>query len=778
MLIYKFLPSIFAAVIGIIGILIGSKAFKIKANAFFSILCLLISFWAASNTVASFSIDSNEAFFWLKVGFSFFCFVPVLFYEIIDVFLNEKLYKKRDLVLYAVSLFFLVLIWTNHFFASVTRHLWGYSPEVTWAILLFTAFYLFQWIRGKKLLRDFLCLNRELERKYFAVKKISFFYYFLLLWLVDVLVYLGFPGYPIGFFVWTIWITTMTYYIIKYRLLNFEYFIKKSITFTAIFCFIILPMFFCINFVMDVFLGFLPVGLKYISATLLWTIIFLISEDIKSFFVGIADEIVSIGEYNSIEVMKRVTEKFHELNDLQSLIIEFDELMGNVFGVDLPAIFIHDNIGSRYILLNKDVLSDGFGDQKINPNIFVPDTHPLIYRLMTASENLVIYDELLPDGTINDLEVPEIIEIMDILDSRLMISCVSGSEVKGAISLPAKPGNEPYSEKDRDLLQNIVVQIVLVIARILEIEEKAAIKAEKDISEKYSKELEEKNTQLNDKISELHEAQEVIIKQEKWSSLGKMAGEVAHDMRNPLSAMNRFLAISAEKEYFEQNKEFVQKIYEFLSGKSVEDVEIIKDMALSVYKNDTEIRDIFDNVQVVNGRLRKIANDFLDYSKQSQDIPEESICLLSMLQDLRPLIEKKVQPVDIDLTFVFESESKTMIFDYQFEKIVNNLIDNAIKAVSDDSIAKKEMIIKLSDVHGDNLDYVVLAVADSGVGIPQSDINKIFEPFYSKRKNLDGTGLGLAIVWKIVDFMGGHITVSSEVGIGTVFRIYFPIYLD
>jgi CheY-like chemotaxis protein len=76
-------------------------------------------------------------------------------------------------------------------------------------------------------------------------------------------------------------------------------------------------------------------------------------------------------------------------------------------------------------------------------------------------------------------------------------------------------------------------------------------------------------------------------------------------------------------------------------------------------------------------------------------------------------------------------------------------------------------------------EFVVLTVADTGVGISEEDVEKIFEPFYTK-KNMgrSGTGLGMAVVWGTVKDHGGYIDISSEPGAGTTFTLYFPATRD
>jgi len=102
----------------------------------------------------------------------------------------------------------------------------------------------------------------------------------------------------------------------------------------------------------------------------------------------------------------------------------------------------------------------------------------------------------------------------------------------------------------------------------------------------------------------------------------------------------------------------------------------------------------------------------------------------------------------------------------QVKQALVNLIKNAIQAMT------KGGELTLHTDRG--VDGVVVSVADSGGGIPQEQINRIFEPFYTTKKK--GTGLGLMIVKRIVGDHGGRIDVESHVGHGTVFRIWLPLY--
>ncbi|MCK5311110.1 MAG: response regulator, partial [Desulfobacteraceae bacterium] len=115
-------------------------------------------------------------------------------------------------------------------------------------------------------------------------------------------------------------------------------------------------------------------------------------------------------------------------------------------------------------------------------------------------------------------------------------------------------------------------------------------------------------------------------------------------------------------------------------------------------------------------------------------------------------------------------------------KTIMNLVSNAVEA----QVSGGEIIISTKNQHIDKPvkgyedlkqgDYVLLKVADKGMGIPSDDLNKIFDPFYTKKvMGRSGTGLGMAVVWGTVQDHNGYINVESKVGIGTVLYLYFPV---
>jgi signal transduction histidine kinase len=133
------------------------------------------------------------------------------------------------------------------------------------------------------------------------------------------------------------------------------------------------------------------------------------------------------------------------------------------------------------------------------------------------------------------------------------------------------------------------------------------------------------------------------------------------------------------------------------------------------------------------------------------------------LELLRPEIENRGVTVK---TKLLRDLTATPADATQLQQVLVNLVKNAMQAMTTGGILNLQT--------GETSDGVWMSVADTGGGIPQEQINRIFEPFYTTKKK--GTGLGLMIVQRIVRAHNGRIELESKVGRGTTFRIWLPLH--
>ena len=244
----------------------------------------------------------------------------------------------------------------------------------------------------------------------------------------------------------------------------------------------------------------------------------------------------------------------------------------------------------------------------------------------------------------------------------------------------------------------------------------------KDLTEKKKLEEELKKTQAH------------LIQAGKMRALGELVAGVAHELNNPLMAADTFLHVI--REHLPEGDENRQRV---------------------------------DLIQRCNERIAKIINHLRDFSRQSRfdfrqievNEPIENALLITGQQLLNHNIRivKNFQP---DIPKIWGDAN-------QLEQVFLNLISNAKDAMERGKY-KRELTISTALIRHNGWNDVQISIKDTGTGIPEEDVEKIFEPFFSTKEVGKGTGLGLSICYGIIEAHGGKIEVESKVDEGT----YFP----
>jgi PAS domain S-box-containing protein len=250
-------------------------------------------------------------------------------------------------------------------------------------------------------------------------------------------------------------------------------------------------------------------------------------------------------------------------------------------------------------------------------------------------------------------------------------------------------------------------------------------------------------------ITERRGLEERLQRAEKMEALGTLAGGVAHDMNNVLGVLTGYAELLQERiPQGDPLKAYAEK----LMAASERGAAIIQDL-LTLARRGVPSADVV-NITGIVGELFK--SPLLDRIKLHHPQVRFTTELSSDLLNIKGSV-------------------------VHLEKTVTNLVANAAEAISGGGVVTVRTENRYLDrpVHGYEQiregDYVVLTVSDTGGGISHADINKIFEPFYTKKRmGRSGTGLGLAIVWGTVKDHEGYIDVKSAPGEGSTFTLYFP----
>ena len=232
---------------------------------------------------------------------------------------------------------------------------------------------------------------------------------------------------------------------------------------------------------------------------------------------------------------------------------------------------------------------------------------------------------------------------------------------------------------------------------------------------------------------------------QKMQAIGQLAGGIAHDFNNLLTAMIGFC-----------------------------------DLLLIRHKpGDRSFADVMQIKQNAN-RAASLVRQLLAFSRK-QTLSTKVVNITDVIAELSHLL-RRLLGVNIELKINHGRElSKIKTDPIQLEQVIINLAVNARDAMPHGgslsiltrNIPESEEIHKQYKLMPEG-DYILIEVKDTGTGIPQKYHDRIFEPFFSTKEVGSGTGLGLSTVYGIIKQTGGFIFVESEMGKGTVFRIYFP----
>jgi signal transduction histidine kinase len=170
-------------------------------------------------------------------------------------------------------------------------------------------------------------------------------------------------------------------------------------------------------------------------------------------------------------------------------------------------------------------------------------------------------------------------------------------------------------------------------------------------------------------------------------------------------------------------------------------------------------------------KIKKLVDQLRNYSRHdSKEVPENKD-IKELIEESLFLVKQKLRTGNIKANVILEekiSQMTLLCYANKLEQVLMNLMSNACDAMK--NLTKKELTIKA--FMQDN--YFLIAVQDTGTGIPDDIKPKIFESFYTTKPKGEGTGLGLSIVKNIVIEHGGDLLVDSEMGKGSTFTIKLP----
>jgi two-component system cell cycle sensor histidine kinase/response regulator CckA len=242
-------------------------------------------------------------------------------------------------------------------------------------------------------------------------------------------------------------------------------------------------------------------------------------------------------------------------------------------------------------------------------------------------------------------------------------------------------------------------------------------------------------------ITERKKTEEELLRVQKLDSVGILAGGIAHDFNNILTAILGNISLAR------------------------------------LYKEPEKVNEKLEKAEKASIQAKNLTQQLLAFSKGGKPIKT----LVSIADTLKDSAIFALRKSNIVCNFSIQENISPIEADIgQIGQVVNNIVINAVQASSNGGTIN--ITAENIDLEKENRfslkpgTYIRISISDQGTGIPEENLQKIFYPYFTTKK--DGNGLGLAIAYSVIKNHDGHITVESYPGVGTTFQFYLPAFPD
>jgi signal transduction histidine kinase len=387
---------------------------------------------------------------------------------------------------------------------------------------------------------------------------------------------------------------------------------------------------------------------------------------------------------------------------------DFVDLLDKNVKVDNAALLM--NVNGRYYINAEKGLASDYNNYSIEKN-------SLLVKWLLDNKRPLYKNELIEEFDNHLITRDEIVKLnklrweVEKLNLYLCIPIFVKEKMLGILGVGKPKGKLVFSKSDITLLKSIAEQFVIRKQRLNQI---MIMKHEKEQQKTLMQELEKE-----------------LFFTDRLKSMGTMAASILHEIKNPISSLKMCTGIMNDK------------------------------------KNDSKVWNYYGHIvdEEIN-RLELIVSSFLRYSKKNPEV-ESIINLEEFINKTVTLMAVRMREERIELMLDIEEGLEVVVDEQSLHQVFINMFLNAEQAFRAGQ-NDKTILIKASK----NNEKIKIEIKDNGIGIKQSNLEKIFDPFYSTKNN--GTGLGLAICSRIVSEMDGSLAVSSKNNEGTAFIITLP----
>lgn len=446
----------------------------------------------------------------------------------------------------------------------------------------------------------------------------------------------------------------------------------------------------------------------------------------ESLMVVIASHLASLADYTRLReeaegrarnlgLIHEVVQQVVGVTDPREVAITTSELLARYFAYELAAVFIADEKGNLTI--------GGFGGASQNvvkramKSFEYPVMGGITGHVFGTGESMMVND-VLQEKRYRSIKGWQ-------AGSEMCVAIREGDGIIGIIDVESSSRNA-FTHNDFIALESLAGILASVITSADQYQ-----RLQLTISQLRSTQVE-----LRARMDAQRSAENRLIQAAKLAAVGEMAAGIAHELNNPLTSVTGFAEL------------------------------VLEDMP-----EGSESRKDLETVMREALRARDVVRRLLDFARQSESTRARA-SLNEVIEDVVALSKHLIHTSGIELKLDLEENLPWALMDAnQMKQVLINLVHNALQAMPDGG----EMEISTSNAARLNRDWVIVSVQDTGMGIPQLEQARIFEPFYTTKGNQGGTGLGLSVTYGIITDHGGQIEVISQPGAGSKFTVWLPL---
>lgn len=708
----------------ILALFVLVKGRRKKDNYLWAIFCFVVAFWGLGGFKFSTAASRELAFFWWKITFVGVIFIPVLYTHFVLTFLKLKKKYLLGTVYVFAGIFSFMNLFCEELFLGDIRFVFGQFYWVDWMknkSPIFLFFYItFYWILfgyaflqlGKYSLKEKGVRRNQL--KYFMIATIFGWGgaepIFLPAFHIDI--------YPYSNFLTAIYPLIMTVAIIKHRLMDIKITIKRGAILLVVYGFIVgIPLIFA--GIGKPFFQYYFQEKWFIPPLGLYTLLALLAPYIYLTLQNKAEEKRMKRQLHLHQSLKAASQTTIEVQSIDKLSKIIPRYLLRLYGrldnnISQISLFLKDKNKKAYYL------KSSVGKERLVTDTMIPSDSYLV-------KWFTIIREVLVEKGVLKVKETEVL-VYEELDLWLSNPNVLRVPFKGLGKILKELKSTMKSLNANVILPSVYQKDLLGFL----------ILGEKIPDPYTTSDIDTFSILANDsamafKAAQLFEdlktAQARLIQSEKLNLLGQLASSMAHEINNPLAIISGNIQL------------------------------------LLMDENDDKKKAILKKVNDQTERGYKIINRLLNFSRLSKEDIKE-IEIHALVDDTLELINHKILHGNIQLDKNYNCTKHIKGNPTQIQEVLLNLFVNAVQAMPEGG----QLQISTCDL----ADKVEVVVRDTGKGIPENDVENVFDPFYTQGKE-NGTGLGLFVASQIMGLHGGSIDIKSKLGEGTTFVLRFEI---